>query len=129
MHIFSPHDLVTCKPEGDSKWQNARTKFGDCIFARLRKFEYLHHQLSIIHTDWKPENVLLLFPWDLTKDPRNSNYTPVEVPRGRETLSMASGVKEKENLGNASGLSKNQKKKVKRRAKRGGFNLDERERN
>ena len=88
--------------------------------------EYLHHQLSIIHTDLKPENVLLLFPLDHTKDPRNSNYTPVEVPRGREKLSMASGVKEKEK-GNASGLSKNQKKKAKRRAKRAGFNLDERE--
>ena len=89
--------------------------------------EYLHHQLSIIHTDLKPENVLLLFPLDHTKDPRNSNYTKVEVPREREKLSMASGVKEKEK-GNTSGLSKNQKKKAKRRAKRAGFHLDERER-
>lgn len=77
--------------------------------------DYLHRQLSIIHTDLKPENVLLLFPLDPTKDPRNPDNVPLELPGlGEKPLTPQKGL--------SPSLSKNQKKKAKRRAKKAGGN-------
>jgi serine/threonine-protein kinase SRPK3 len=42
--------------------------------------DYLHRKLSIIHTDLKTENVLLLYPLDPSKDPRNPENVRLEFP-------------------------------------------------
>lgn len=89
--------------------------------------DYLHRQLSIIHTDLKPENVLLLFPLDPTKDPRTTGNTPLEFPGPGEKYNTPTGFNEVDKV-LTSGLSKNQKKKAKRRAKKAGLNLGDSER-
>lgn len=83
--------------------------------------DYLHRQLSIIHTDLKPENVLLLFPLDPSKDPRNPDNAPTEFPGPGEKPSTPQKVL-------SPSLSKNQKKKAKRRAKKAGGNGNDRDR-
>ena len=86
--------------------------------------DYLHRQLSIIHTDLKPENLLLHFPLDPTQDPRNSERVPLEFPGPGEKSQTPSGL---EKVLSPS-LSKNQKKKAKRRAKKAGGNGNDRDR-
>lgn len=86
--------------------------------------DYLHRQLSIIHTDLKPENILLLFPLDRSKDPRNSDHVPLEIPGPGEKSQTLSGFDKPL----SPNLSKNQKKKAKRKAKKAGGNGNDRER-
>ncbi|XP_052189731.1 uncharacterized protein LOC127799597 isoform X2 [Diospyros lotus] len=51
-----------------------------CILIGL---DYLHRELGIIHTDLKPENVLLISTIDPAKDPMRSNLPPIlERPEG-----------------------------------------------
>lgn len=72
--------------------------------------DYLHRQLSIIHTDLKPENILLLSMIDPSKDPRKSG-APLILPNKDKILLEALD-------GNSNGgLTRNQKKKVRRKAK------------
>lgn len=77
--------------------------------------DYLHRQLSIIHTDLKPENVLLVNPLDPSKDPRRTGFVPIFEKAGETAPASSGGVEGK-------GLSKNQKKKLKRRAKKANGN-------
>ena len=57
-----------------------------CILIGL---DYLHREHGIIHTDLKPENVLLVSTIDPAKDPLRSGMTPIlERPEG----SMNGGV-------------------------------------
>ncbi|KAK8944240.1 Serine/threonine-protein kinase AFC3 [Platanthera zijinensis] len=53
-----------------------------CRFILLG-LDYLHRELGLIHTDLKPENVLLVSTIDPTKDPVRSGFTPILVrPEG-----------------------------------------------
>lgn len=82
--------------------------------------DYLHRQLSIIHTDLKPENILLCSPIDSEKDPRKSIETPLLGNSGEK---MGFSSKLKNVNGSLSGLSRNQKKKLKRRARKAAVNF------
>ncbi|KAE8721914.1 SRSF protein kinase 1 [Hibiscus syriacus] len=73
--------------------------------------DYLHRELSIIHTDLKPENILLLSMIDPSKDPRKSG-TPLILPGSKDKILLDS-------LKSMNGdLSRYQKKKIRRKAKR-----------
>ncbi|KAJ7557241.1 hypothetical protein O6H91_05G118300 [Diphasiastrum complanatum] len=80
--------------------------------------DYLHRQLSIIHTDLKPENVLLISPLDPSKDPRKTGICPF-IGNGKEKAgNLVNSVGQRGGQVVTSGLSKNQKKKLKRKAKK-----------
>ncbi|KAL8168186.1 hypothetical protein V2J09_009685 [Rumex salicifolius] len=78
--------------------------------------DYLHRQLSIIHTDLKPENILLLSMIDPSRDPRKSRATPI-LQTSKDKLVLEAGVSKDFIAANGS-LTKNQKKKIKRKVKR-----------
>lgn len=75
--------------------------------------DYLHRQLSIIHTDLKPENILLLSTIDPFKDPRKSS-APLILSSSKDKDASESGFAKVLN----GDLSRNQKKKIRRKAKR-----------
>ncbi|KAL9225591.1 hypothetical protein vseg_001496 [Gypsophila vaccaria] len=88
----------------------------EICFRILVALDFLHRELSMIHTDLKPENVLLLSTIDPSKDPRKSETPPVlpkskvktlSVPEPPKTTSIVNGD-----------LTKNQKKKMKKKAKK-----------
>jgi len=74
--------------------------------------DYLHRELSIIHTDLKPENILLVSSIDPAKDPRRSGTTPI-IP----TVKSDDLLPKTQVLSNGD-LTRNQKKKIRRKAKR-----------
>ena len=79
--------------------------------------DYLHRQLSIIHTDLKPENILLLSTIDPAKDPRKSGASPVLVTnKNKSIFPINSSLKDGKSANG--GLSRNQKKKLRRNAKK-----------
>lgn len=88
----------------------------EICFHILVGLDYLHRQLSIIHTDLKPENVLLMSMIDPAKDPRRSG-APLVLPSSKSKI-----VSESETSNDAKGshgdLTKNQKKKIRKKAKR-----------
>ncbi|KAI5084457.1 hypothetical protein GOP47_0000626 [Adiantum capillus-veneris] len=79
--------------------------------------DYLHRQLSIIHTDLKPENILLRFSMDPEKDPQLTKEGPL-LSNGIDKLGTSAECKNIKIGSTASGLTKNQKKKLKRKAKK-----------
>ncbi|KAJ9699375.1 hypothetical protein PVL29_008124 [Vitis rotundifolia] len=88
----------------------------EICFHILVGLDYLHHQLSIIHTDLKPENVLLLSVIDPSKDPRKSGASLI-LPTSRDKIvSEPAASKDTKNMNGD--LTKNQKKKIRRKAKR-----------
>ncbi|CAL1373097.1 unnamed protein product [Linum trigynum] len=87
----------------------------------LQGLDYLHRQLSIIHTDLKPENILLLSVIDPSKDPIKSK-TPLILPNSRDKSSIESAVSRLNG-----DLIRNQKKKIRRKAKRAAHECVEKE--
>lgn len=82
-----------------------------CKFV-LTGLNYLHQNLSIIHTDLKPENILLLSTIDPGKDPRQSDASPC-IPTTKKPESPL-----KTPTASNGDLTRNQKKKIRRKAKR-----------
>ncbi|GKV37593.1 hypothetical protein SLEP1_g45608 [Rubroshorea leprosula] len=85
--------------------------------------DYLHRELSIIHTDLKPENILLLSMIDPSKDPRKSG-APLILPSGRDKTALESTKDIKTLNGD---LTRNQKKKIRRKAKQAAQGYMEKE--
>ncbi|KAK3445506.1 SRSF protein kinase 2 isoform X2 [Eucalyptus grandis] len=88
----------------------------EICFHVLVGLDYLHRQLSIIHTDLKPENILLLTMIDPLKDPGKSGV-PLILPNSKENNVSIAGVGKDVRALNGS-LTKNQKKKIRQKAKR-----------
>lgn len=84
--------------------------------------DYLHRQLSIIHTDLKPENILLLSMIDPSKDPTKSS-APLILPSNKDKDAFDAGVSQPLN----GDMSRNQKKKIRRKAKRAAQECADRE--
>ncbi|CAN4119443.1 unnamed protein product [Withania somnifera] len=91
-------------------------KVKEICFHILVGLDYLHRQLSIIHTDLKPENILLLSMIDQSKDPTKSG-APLVLPTSKSKILSESGIS-KEVKGLNGDLTKNQKKKIRKKAKR-----------
>lgn len=88
----------------------------EICFHILVGLDYLHRQLSIIHTDLKPENVLLLSMIDPSKDPTKSNAALI-LPTGNDKIVSNSGAS-KDVKSSSGDLTKNQKKKIQKKAKK-----------
>ncbi|XP_074286172.1 uncharacterized protein LOC141611518 [Silene latifolia] len=88
----------------------------EICFRVLVALDFLHRELSMIHTDLKPENVLLLSTIDPSKDPRKSNV-PLVLPLNKPK-SVSDVQPSKITPPINSDLTKNQKKKMKKKAKK-----------
>ncbi|XP_071705843.1 uncharacterized protein [Rutidosis leptorrhynchoides] len=85
-------------------------KVKEICYHVLGGLDYLHRQLSIIHTDLKPENILLLSMIDPEKD-RTKTGAPVIESVASKEVKVYNGD-----------LTKNQKKKIKKKAKKAAQN-------
>lgn len=91
-------------------------KVKEICFNVLVGLDYLHRELSIIHTDLKPENILLLSTIDPSKDSRKSGATLI-LPNSKDKTVFESGIG-KDNKTSNGDLTRNQKKKIRIKAKR-----------
>ncbi|KAI4334303.1 hypothetical protein L6164_019013 [Bauhinia variegata] len=82
----------------------------EICFHILVGLDSLHRELSIIHTDLKPENVLLLSKIDPSKDPRKSGASLILPNNGDNNVTT------KENKSLNGDMTKNQKKKMRKKA-------------
>ncbi|KAF3632911.1 putative SRSF protein kinase 1-like isoform X2 [Capsicum annuum] len=85
-----------------------------CFYV-LVGLDYMHRQLSIIHTDLKPENVLLCSIIDPSKDPRKSRK-PLILPNHKDKTTLDGGAP-KGYVASDENLIKNYHKKIRRKAK------------
>ncbi|KAL3585914.1 hypothetical protein D5086_012781 [Populus alba] len=96
-------------------------KVKEICFNILVGLDYLHRQLSIIHTDLKPENILLLTMIDPSKDLRKSG-APLILPNSKDKSALESGIARLNG-----DMSRNHKKKIRRKAKRAAQGCVEKE--
>ncbi|XP_014520395.1 SRSF protein kinase 1 [Vigna radiata var. radiata] len=87
----------------------------EICFHILVGLDYLHRELSVIHTDLKPENVLLQSLINPSKDPRKSGASLI-LPNTKGKAASNNGTHQDNKILNGDPL-KSQKKKVKRKAK------------
>ncbi|KAK7404813.1 hypothetical protein VNO78_05785 [Psophocarpus tetragonolobus] len=87
----------------------------EICFHILVGLDYLHRELSVIHTDLKPENVLLLSLINSSKDPRKSG-APLILPNSKDKVTSNNGTNQDTKILNGD-LMKNQKKRMQRKAK------------
>jgi serine/threonine-protein kinase SRPK3 len=97
----------------------------EICFHILAGLDYLHRQLSIIHTDLKPENILLMSMIDPSKDPRKSGASLI-LPNSKDKSALESGAGKDIKTLNGD-LTRNQKKKIRRKAKRAAQGCVEKE--
>lgn len=88
----------------------------ELCFHILVGLDYLHRQLSVIHTDLKPENILLLSMIDPSKDPTKSG-APLIPPTSKDEAARVSSISKETKSVNGN-LTKNQKKKIRKKAKK-----------
>ncbi|KAJ0771728.1 putative protein kinase CMGC-SRPK family [Helianthus annuus] len=97
-------------------------KVKEICFHILGGLDYLHRQLSIIHTDLKPENILLLSMIDPERD-RTKAGAPIIPSSSKDNNSSSTNASaSKEVKVSNSDLTKNQKKKIKKKAKKAAQN-------
>ncbi|VYS67624.1 unnamed protein product [Arabidopsis thaliana] len=91
----------------------------EICFHILVGLDYLHRELSIIHTDIKPENILLCSTIDPEADARKSGI-PLVLPTVKDKAVPERPVeKEKpKSYTYSADLTKNQKKKIRKKAKK-----------
>ncbi|KAB2617331.1 SRSF protein kinase 2-like [Pyrus ussuriensis x Pyrus communis] len=87
-------------------------KVKEICYHVLVGLDYLHRHLSIIYTDLKLENILLMSMIDLLKDPTKSR-APLILPGGKDNDASESGYAKALN----GDISRNQKKNIRRKAK------------
>jgi serine/threonine-protein kinase SRPK3 len=87
-----------------------------CFHILVGLLDYLHRELSVIHTDLKPENVLLHSLIDPCKDPRKSG-APLILPNTKDKTLSNNGTIQNSKIGNGDS-TKNQKKKMQGNARR-----------
>ncbi|XP_060178271.1 uncharacterized protein LOC132608230 [Lycium barbarum] len=87
----------------------------ELCFHVLVGLDYLHRQLSIIHTDLKPENMLLCSTIEPSKDPRKSG-APLILPSDMDMASLEFGTV-KNRVKFYGNLTNNQKKKIRKKPK------------
>ena len=75
--------------------------------------DYLHRELSIIHTDLKPENIFLVSTIDPSNDPRKSGV-PLVPPAAR---AIEPPPRAPARPSTSSGVTRNQQKKIRKKAK------------
>jgi len=88
----------------------------EICFHVLVGLDYLHRELSVIHTDLKPENVLLHSLIDPSKDPRKSG-APLILPNTKNKAVSNNDIIQNSKIGNGD-PTKNQEKKMKGKGKR-----------
>ncbi|CAN8301029.1 unnamed protein product [Cochlearia groenlandica] len=92
----------------------------EICFHILAGLDYLHRELSIIHTDIKPENILLCSTINPEADARKSGV-PLVLPntKDKSVVPERQGEKEKaKSYTYSADLTKNQKKKIRKKAKK-----------
>ncbi|KAI3748211.1 hypothetical protein L6452_11151 [Arctium lappa] len=95
-------------------------KVKEICFHVLGGLDYLHRQLSIIHTDLKPENILLLSMIDSERD-RTKTGAPLILSSSKDHILAESGASKDVKISNGD-LTKNQKKKIRKKAKKAAQN-------
>uniref|UniRef100_A0A1J3HB41 non-specific serine/threonine protein kinase n=1 Tax=Noccaea caerulescens TaxID=107243 RepID=A0A1J3HB41_NOCCA len=92
----------------------------ELCFHILVGLDYLHRELSIIHTDIKPENILLCSTINPEADARKSG-APLVLPTTKDKAVPVERQAEKEKPKSytySADLTKNQKKKIRKKAKK-----------
>ncbi|KAD7479667.1 hypothetical protein E3N88_02803 [Mikania micrantha] len=90
------------------------------VFEYLGGLDYLHRQLSIIHTDLKPENILLLSMIDSERD-RTKTGAQLILSSSKDNNLTETGASKEIKTSNGD-LTKNQKKKIRKKAKKAAQN-------